>query len=507
MTIDGWLRSRSTIRATRSTHVLRNVGSSQRLVLYAWASMFASSMTYSPSLVAEIEQTRIVRIVRGADRGDVVAAHREQVVADVVDRDGLASLGMMVVTIHAEEPDRLAVDEELPLADLDRSETDELCVDLGDLAVGVDQFDEHSVAGRPLSGPRVDVVDVERRVDMETGEPHRCGEAVRHRAGDRLRDLLLGERLDGGADLPTLRWVFGAADERVHLQLSGSGDVVVRGIAGDRRDACDGTGFEVAVAVESAHPPLVLVFGVAVCAPLDDDDGEVVLAGRDVVGDVVLAGESTVGAVPGEVAVHVDGVDALGAAEVQHDATTVPLLRHGDLTPVDAGRNPVREVRWRTVERHLDVGVLRAVGVTVLVDDVLHGPVAGHGHLGPCGGRRRLVDRCSGDVVGMIEQPEVPLAVERRAPRSVSGVERIGRPGVGDRGVCSRGRRHRQPPHRRDRRIGPGSDRTNRRKHRAIVSGRTGTDSTNSELTCGNSTRASPKLTPTREPDAAAATS
>ncbi len=71
--------------------------------------------------------------MRAPHGGDVVAAHREQVVAHVIDRDGFASGRVMVVAVDAEDPDRCAVHEELAVADLDATESDQLLVHLGDL--------------------------------------------------------------------------------------------------------------------------------------------------------------------------------------------------------------------------------------------------------------------------------------------------------------------------------------------------------------------------------------
>ncbi len=47
-----------------------------------------------------------------------------EVGAHVVDRDGLAPVGMVVVAIDPEDPDRLPVDEQLPVADLDPRDAD-----------------------------------------------------------------------------------------------------------------------------------------------------------------------------------------------------------------------------------------------------------------------------------------------------------------------------------------------------------------------------------------------
>ena len=52
--------------------------------------------------------------------------HQQQVGAHVVDGDGLAPLGMVVVAIHAADHDALPVDEQAAVAHLDRAEADEL---------------------------------------------------------------------------------------------------------------------------------------------------------------------------------------------------------------------------------------------------------------------------------------------------------------------------------------------------------------------------------------------
>ena len=174
-------------------------------------------------------------------------------------------------------------------------------------------------------------------------------------------------------------------------------------------------------------------------------------------GDVVLTGEAAVGAVTGEAAVDEDGVDALGAAEVQHDLPARPTARDGERAAVHTGRVAIGKPRWRTVEGHLHVGVLR------VVVDALHGPVSRHGQGGPVLARVSFEpDGCRWDAVGVVEQAEAPSTVER------SPEGRIG-PHVGPSGRSirkrRRGRTHRQPVQRRHRRVGPGAEFTNYRKH------------------------------------------
>ena len=107
-------------------------------------------------------------------------------------------------------------------------------------------------------------------------------------------------------------------------------------------------------------------------------------------------------------------------------ARPLPVRGHLDLPAVDAGGVLVGDVRRRTGERHLDVGVLRPVA------DVLHGPAAGHleGRLRADGAARAL------------EQRERPRAVERQ-----------------HLGLLAEEGRHGQPVERHRLRTGPGAHR------------------------------------------------
>ena len=181
--------------------------------------------------------------------------------------------------------------------------------------------------------------------------------------------------LEPEAHLPTGGRGLQASDGRTHLE--GAGRVTQPGVADQRRQIDRCPRLEVHLTVQPGHPPLVLVFHVAVGAPTDHDDGHIVRPGLHERGHVVLARQSAVGAVPDELTVDVDRVHALGTADVDHDLATAPPCRHGHLASIDARRIPVRQSRWRAIERHPDVRVLR------MVVDTLQRPVARHVHLRP----------------------------------------------------------------------------------------------------------------------------
>ena len=386
-------------------------------------------------LVAQVVEHAVVRVVARADCGDVVGAHQLEVLADVVGAHCLAAIRMVVVAVHAEDPDRLAVDAELAIDHLDTTHAHVVRRRLDQRLVRVEQLARHLVQVRGLRRPRGG-----RRHDPSSGGhmPHedvRNRERVRHGRGLRLADHTTPRGAQRGADGPPLVWLGDEADLGRDLHGAGARRMVEVAVAADVGDVHERARFDVDRAVEAGHPPLVLILDVAAGAVPDDDDGKVVrLAGDHMSRQVVLTRQAAVGPVPHEHAVDVHGMHALGPADVEHDLRALPRPRHGERGAVQPGGHPLGQCRWRPGERHLHVGVMREVA------GVLHRPTAGDGDLfdhlaqrrGQLAGQRRL-----GHDVGMVEQRERPRAVERASL------------GTGDRHV------HRQAPDRGDGGIRP----------------------------------------------------
>ena len=97
-------------------------------------------------------------------------------------------------------------------------------------------------------------------------------------------------------------------------------------------------------------------------------------------------------------AVEADDQDALGRPDMEDDPPAGPSLGHVDVALVDAGRVQRRRVGRVARERHLDVGVVRAI------------PRAGHR---PDARDVRLGPVRTGLVVGAREELETPAAIER----------------------------------------------------------------------------------------------
>ena len=69
--------------------------------------------------IAEIVKNFVVRIVRTPNRRDVVASHHCQIAPNVGNINGAAIIGMMIVSVHAKNPNWLAIHEQLSVLDFD----------------------------------------------------------------------------------------------------------------------------------------------------------------------------------------------------------------------------------------------------------------------------------------------------------------------------------------------------------------------------------------------------
>lgn len=341
--------------------------------------------------VREVVQRRVVRVVRGADRVEPELLQQHEIGAHVVVRHRPPGQRMEVVPVDAPDVDPLAVEEQVPAADLDLAETDAMERGVGDRAVGAVQPDGQPVQLGCLRRPRADLVDDRAQAYFaeEVGDAAvLLVEAVELRVlGDELGLQLpgdvpaRGERARGVPHLAVHPQLTVEPGPHGHIgQIQRIGRVQQYG-AGD-----------------AAVPPLVLVLKVRGVRPLHDGESHGVgRAGAYDGGEVELGRQMRVLGDTDGPTVDVDEQHALGGAHLEHDPPARPLGRNVDLTLVHARRVG----RWRRgrelAPRHLGVGVPgRVVGV-------LEGPGAGDLGRGPvvahrgCGGREEL---------------EAPVAVE-----------------------------------------------------------------------------------------------
>ena len=73
--------------------------------------------------IAQVEQHRIVGIVRRSNCVDVVLLHRDEFFTDLSGQERFAGVRMMVMPIHTADHDRLAVDRKDAISDADVAKT------------------------------------------------------------------------------------------------------------------------------------------------------------------------------------------------------------------------------------------------------------------------------------------------------------------------------------------------------------------------------------------------
>ena len=137
---------------------------------------------------------------------------------------------------------------------------------LGDVAVRVDELGDHPVPVRVFGRPRRDIGDLEVRCHAMPSEPVRVDETVRDADNLRLAETLTPERLGERADLPTGCRRRSAADDGGHVEQPGTVVDSEVGVAAQRVHVHRSASLDEHLAVESGHPPLVLVLDVAVRA-------------------------------------------------------------------------------------------------------------------------------------------------------------------------------------------------------------------------------------------------
>ena len=121
---EAWLRSRSTMRETRDDP-LREVA---RVVAERGLEGVRLDVRLvddvEAQLVGQVEEGRVVGVVRGAHGVEAVALHGQQVAAHGLPGDDAPGVLVEVVAVDALDEDAPAVDEQVRALDLDAAEAD-----------------------------------------------------------------------------------------------------------------------------------------------------------------------------------------------------------------------------------------------------------------------------------------------------------------------------------------------------------------------------------------------
>jgi len=183
-----------------------------------------------PKLVGELQQQRVRRIVRGANRVDVEALHELQLVDDRLGRNGATEVGMVLVSVHAAKQDARPVHLELGILDSDRSEANPQ-------SHGLQRgHDLDRVEPRRFRRPRFDDAEIDGRTGLAVGQSE------------------LGKR----------------HDRRLHRTLGFDAQQAVAvggevGVHEDIPNRARGRTQQRDIAEDAGKPPHVLVFDVARC--------------------------------------------------------------------------------------------------------------------------------------------------------------------------------------------------------------------------------------------------
>ena len=113
--------------------------------------------------VGEVVDAALVRVMRRAQRIDVVALHRDDVFLDLARVDGAAAVAVELVAVDALEDDALAIDLHDAAVHPELAETNVLRDDLDELARRVAYREERAVEIRMLGIPELRARDGKRK--------------------------------------------------------------------------------------------------------------------------------------------------------------------------------------------------------------------------------------------------------------------------------------------------------------------------------------------------------
>ncbi len=350
-------------------------------------------------LVAQLVEARVVRVVGGAHRVEVVLLHQHDVALHPVHADGAALEMVVVVTVHPVQLEIAAVDVEEAVLDLDLAHPDPLRDHLQQLPLSVVEGEHQLIEVGILGAPQMGVGQIQREAAITLAVD---GEMVEWAAGDLA--ALIQQWPDQTVILGRLAQVFelditaqgGAlAGNLVVIRQRGLNEEVLHM---DRRFA-----HQVDVAEDPRHPPHVLIFNVSGVGPLHYPHREQVLAGFGIGADVEFGGEAAPLAEANVVAVYIDFEVSLHPVKLDDHLLAVPGLAQHEAALIGAGGVVGRH------EGHIDGEGKTLVGVLQLAMP-FHLPHVGHSDLAPIA--HGAVIEGLRHLQGMVEIVELPLAAQ-----------------------------------------------------------------------------------------------
>ena len=354
---------------------------------------------HEADLVAHLVEARVVGVVGGPHRVDVVELHELQVAAHPLHVDGAAPAVVVVVAVDAAHLDVGAVEQEATVLDGRLGQPEAVGHRLGHGAVVVAHLHQQVVERGRLRVP------CDRVGDVHGGGRIVGGDALRVRA------VRAGE---GPPDV--------AGSARGHLQGDVGAAVGGQASAGaELLQAHRRPGDEVDVAEDPGGPPHVLVLDIGAVAVLQDLDGQEVRLPVQVLGDIELGAETRALRHADEAAVDVDLGVGVHAVQAEDGLLAGAECGPGQFPLVDARRVRGGDQGLSDREGEALVGVLQpAVAIDL--------PQVRDPDLVPVGvGRGEVV---LADSAGGVEEAEGPRAAEvgeARGQPPVAGGRGFGR--------------------------------------------------------------------------------
>ena len=346
-------------------------------------------------LVAQLVETRVVRVVGGAHRVEVVLLHQHDIALHPIHADRTALEVVVVVAVHPVQLEVVAVDVEEAILDGDFTHPDPLRDHFQQLALTVVEGELQLVEVRIFGAPQMGVGQIQREAAITLAID---GEMVERAAGD------LAALIQQGPDQTVIT---GSRPQVLELDIAAQGSaLIVIGQRGADEEVLHMGGrfaHQIDVAEDPRHPPHVLIFDIGGVGPLHHPHRQQVLADVGVGTDIELGGETAPLAEADIVAVHIDLEVGLHPVKLDDHLLAVPGRAQREAALIGAGGVVGRH------EGHVDGEGKTLVGVLQIAVP-FHLPHVGHGDLAPLA--HGAVIEGLRHLQGVVEVVELPLAAQ-----------------------------------------------------------------------------------------------
>ena len=300
--------------------------------------------------VAHLIETRVVGVVGGTYRVDIVLLHQQQIFLNAIHPYGAALQMVVVVTVNAVEHHVAVIDIEQAVAHFDIAKTDALRDNFDNLPGGVFQRHHQVIEPGIFCRPLLRRLHVDRKVDVQQladAQARRCTfiqylfaveQRVFQRRCVRLRGEIFQHQLAGERGVDVVIVKIGAQSEVLDVK---------RVFA-----------HQIHVAEDTRRPPHILIFYIGGVRPLHDAHAKQVVADFYRVTNIKLRRQAAAFAETDVLTVNVHFKIGFDAIKFNQGLLALPALAEGKDALIGAGRVVGRHVGNVNRERKAFVGVL-----------------------------------------------------------------------------------------------------------------------------------------------------